>query len=243
MKVITIHWPLHPEKDYAWYKGEVDRADNADDIARELDLSFVDSVENAIYGHNFSYAINTGDVMEYLDPTVPVCRGWDFGQYPAVIWAQVIGGIMYCFKEFVPLTAGGTNVHDFIPNVFTLSNQMFPNATFYEVVDIAAKQRKHHEKSKEKIKSDIDFMKEYAKTFGSTLTIQTKKVFIEPGINLVNSILKNNLILVDRSMSNTITAFQGGYKRKRQMGERKTAGPAETHPDEDVMLLFVPPSL
>lgn len=53
IKVTTLHWKLHPEKDQAWYDNECKRRNNdAVEIAQELDINYEGSEEGVLYEFN-----------------------------------------------------------------------------------------------------------------------------------------------------------------------------------------------
>ena len=49
LKVRSLHWTLHPEKDDAWYKAECDRRGDPVEIAQELDINYEGSAEGVLF--------------------------------------------------------------------------------------------------------------------------------------------------------------------------------------------------
>lgn len=49
IKIKTLHWSLHPEKDQAWYEREKQRSD-PDTFAQEVDISYETSAKGSVYG-------------------------------------------------------------------------------------------------------------------------------------------------------------------------------------------------
>jgi hypothetical protein len=85
VKVMTLHWRLHPNKDEAWYAAECARR-TPEDVAQELDISY----ERSVYGLVLPEWQNvpSGDF-----PFVrgwPLYVSWDFGldDNTALIWWQ-----------------------------------------------------------------------------------------------------------------------------------------------------------
>lgn len=82
---IRLHWSLHPEKDQEWYE-EQKKTRTKLDIAKELDISYDDSVTGAVYPE-FTDRVIINDVK--FDPKLPLFTAWDFGRdMNAVLWLQ-----------------------------------------------------------------------------------------------------------------------------------------------------------
>ncbi len=82
---IRLHWSLHPLKDQEWYERQKATRTKLD-IAKELDISYEDSVTGAVYPE-FTERVRI-QKCEY-DPKLPIYCGWDFGRdMNAIIWAQ-----------------------------------------------------------------------------------------------------------------------------------------------------------
>ena len=81
-----LHWKLHPKKTKAWYDEECGRRTPID-IARELDISYEDSIAGKMYD-NFG-ALNIVKALTY-DPRLPLYIAWDFGHGDptAMLWIQ-----------------------------------------------------------------------------------------------------------------------------------------------------------
>lgn len=82
---IRLHWSLHPLKTQEWYEAEK-RKRTAIDIAKELDISYEDSVTGAVYPEfNERVSITTTQ----FNPSLPLFTSWDFGRdMNAIIWFQ-----------------------------------------------------------------------------------------------------------------------------------------------------------
>ena len=82
---ITLHWKLHPDKDDAWYQNEK-KFRTKQDIAKELDISYKDSVVGAVYPH-FNTLCSFGDYP--MNPELAIYTSWDLGRdMVAIIWFQ-----------------------------------------------------------------------------------------------------------------------------------------------------------
>lgn len=81
----TLHWKLHPKKTQEWYDNEKKRRTPLD-MAREIDLSYDDSVEGAVY-KSFNDSVNFGSYT--FDQNLFLYTTWDFGRdMTAIIWKQ-----------------------------------------------------------------------------------------------------------------------------------------------------------
>jgi len=79
-----LHWKLHPDKTEEWYENEKKNRTSLD-IAKELDISYDDSVTGAVY-KDYSNVVQFGN-YEY-NPNYKLYTAWDFGRdMTAVIWA------------------------------------------------------------------------------------------------------------------------------------------------------------
>jgi hypothetical protein len=81
-----LHWSMHPERSDTWYQAQ--RANmTRDQIARELDISYEQSIAGQIY-YMFDFSKQIGK-YEY-DQDLPLYLGWDFGvgNPTAVLWIQ-----------------------------------------------------------------------------------------------------------------------------------------------------------
>lgn len=82
---IRLHWTLHPLKTQEWYEEEKKKRTKLD-IAKELDISYEDSVTGAVYPE-FMERVQIREV--YFNPKLPLYTAWDFGRdMNAVIWVQ-----------------------------------------------------------------------------------------------------------------------------------------------------------
>ena len=80
-----LHWTQHPEKDLAWYAREKEKR-TALDVAKELDISYDDSVTGAVY-KSFTTLCKFG-AYDY-EPGRKLYTSWDFGRdTTAIIWIQ-----------------------------------------------------------------------------------------------------------------------------------------------------------
>ena len=85
VKVITLHWTLHPLKDAQWYEKAKLRK-TSEEVARELDINWEGSLTSIVYPE-----ISNAVMGEYpYNPNYPLYVSWDFGlDCTAIQWWQV----------------------------------------------------------------------------------------------------------------------------------------------------------
>ena len=85
IKRITLHWSLHPKKDQQWYEEQKSLRTKLD-IAKELDISYEDSVTGAVYPE-FTERVRFEQVS--YDQKLPLYTSWDFGRdMNVIVWYQ-----------------------------------------------------------------------------------------------------------------------------------------------------------
>lgn len=228
IKVLTLHWKQHPLKSDLWYQEQLKRR-TSDEIARELDINYLLSVEGRVY-KDFNYATHVRVNIE-PDKDLPIIRTWDFGLNPAVIFSQIDDkGRWKVLDEVVPDNDTKPTISEFIPQVLDFCKKNYSNFDFKDICDIAGKQRSSHSG-----KTDIDWLI----SFGISPLYNLVK--IEEGISLVASRLickdfdPEPAFLLSTRCKRTIEAFAGAYRRKKPSVQGQETPPAQEHPYEDVM--------
>lgn len=100
IKVITLHWSLHPHKDQKWYEGEKARL-LPDELLHEVDISWEYSAKSRPYPESDNLVF--GDYP--YDPTVPLYKSIDLGlDGVAVGWYQPVRNsdwwtLVECFEK------------------------------------------------------------------------------------------------------------------------------------------------
>lgn len=94
MKIITLHWKLHPEKDQAWYENECMRRGNDPvAIAQELDINYEGSSEGVMFEFTaMKQAVHNQPVLSQ-DRIVVVCDPAGQGEDEAVFYVSNNGAI------------------------------------------------------------------------------------------------------------------------------------------------------
>lgn len=133
MKVYTLWWPYHPEKDATWYAGEQERK-TEDVIARELDINYALSKTGRVFS-NFTESRHVESKRFSYNPHRPVYRVFDFGRVNATLYAQVDSyGRKRILHERV-LEASTTPEQADVANQD--SKERFPDAEFIDICDPA----------------------------------------------------------------------------------------------------------
>ena len=94
MKMTSLHWRLHPEKDQAWYENECRRRNNDSvEIAQELDINYEGSAEGVMF--EFSDLKNSvkNEPLPSIDRIVLVCDPAGEGEDEAVFYVSNNGSI------------------------------------------------------------------------------------------------------------------------------------------------------
>lgn len=95
MKIETLHWKIHPEKDQKWYENEcARRANDPVAIAQELDINYEGSAEGILFEIvNIKNAIHNQPVYSQ-DRIVVVCDPAGQGEDEAVFYVSNNGAIV-----------------------------------------------------------------------------------------------------------------------------------------------------
>lgn len=95
MKITTLHWKLHPEKDQAWYDNECRRRGNDPvAIAQELDIDYEGSAEGVMFEFAaMKAAVHNQPVMS-RERIVVVCDPAGLGEDEAVFYVSNNGAII-----------------------------------------------------------------------------------------------------------------------------------------------------
>ena len=95
MKITSLHWKLHPEKDQAWYDNECRRRGNDPvAIAQELDIDYEGSAEGVMFEFaSMKSAVHNQPVMS-RERIVVVCDPAGLGEDEAVFYVSNNGAII-----------------------------------------------------------------------------------------------------------------------------------------------------
>ena len=183
---------------------------------REYELIWEALEGRPVYADDWSAEFHTSRSPLGWNPKFTVCRGWDFGLYPAVVFAQMFPqSRLMILREAVGVDI---DTERFTYEISRLSNEWFPGANFVEFIDPTGRNR--------------------AGTDGRSYTrILTKRPLnakrIIRGANApverhsaVVGFLKENVrglpcMLVDPSCDYLIKGFNGGYMYAYKNGTLK----------------------
>lgn len=216
IKVLTLHWSLHPRKTEnvtknaegkwvsVWYLEQLDRAETRAEIGRELDIDYLTSREGRVYvSFDSSLNVKPGLYENWTGEKI-IVRGWDFDLHPAAIWANVGEYGIRILKEIAPDDRPATET--FANRVIYNTNLWFPGWKIFDICDIAGKRE-----NAQTNKTDIEILQSLG------IFPEYELVPVEAGIKIVTSkIERQGQLLVDKDCELTIEMFEGGYYRKAQ---------------------------
>lgn len=228
IKIHTVHWKSHPFKTDQWYQEQKTRR-TKDEIARELDINYLLSVQGSVY-KDFDYATHVKTDLK-PDKDLPIIRAWDFGLNPAVVFSQISPkGQWKILDEVVPDLTAKPTISEYIPQVLEFCKKNYEGFEFKDICDIAGKQRSSHTG-----KTDIDWLISYG------VRPLYNYVKVEEGINLVASRMickefdPEPAFMISTTCEKSIEAFAGAYRRKKPTLQGQETPPTQEHPYEDVM--------
>jgi hypothetical protein len=138
--VRTLHWTMHPEKaadlqivngkpTSSWYREE-QRTNSPDDVAKEIDISYLNTIKGKIFD---TYGF--GHQVRGLKPMGgdKIIRAWDPGLHFCVVWGQVDSyGRLLFLKE---LYMENAHLDHMAETVLAISEKYFPDHEFEDVGD------------------------------------------------------------------------------------------------------------
>ena len=176
------------------------------DYMREYELFWESLAGKPVYSDDFASHFHVAKSSLGWNPRLTVCRGWDFGLYPACIFAQLMP-----FSRLIVLReAIGIDIttERFVDEIARISGEWFPDASFCEFVDPTGRNR---------VGTD-------GRTYTSLLRgkpLRAKKVILGANApaarkSAVVGFLKDNVkglpsLLIDPDCEYIIKGFEGGY--------------------------------
>lgn len=203
LKVQTLHWRQHPNKDQAWYDAEkLKRSER--DIAQELDISYEQSAGKPFYG-SFNRFLHVRKGLTY-NTERPIIRGWDYGYtHPACSFHQIDAkGRWVILKEIM---GNDNTIQRFGEYVKQQSKEWFPNATFNDVDygDPAGDQ-----KSDKSEKTSVEILSSMGiNVISRPSTYRERQEIIERKLNTIIDGIP--ALIIDESCEIIINGFLGGY--------------------------------
>ena len=221
--VMRLHRTADPKKRSQDYINMVKSKIDLATFLREYELHWEALEGKPVYSDEFSREFHVARSSLGWSPRLAVARGWDFGLYPACIFAQLHPfSRLLVLREMVGIDI---DTERFIDEVARLSGQWFPGATYYEFVDPTGRNR-----------AGTD-----GRSYTRLLTakpLQAKRITL--GLNApvarrssVIDFLKANVkgqpsLLIDPSCEYIVKGFGGGYMFKY------TKGTLNSKPDKNI---------
>lgn len=215
--VIRLHRSADPHKRTKEWEEKTRAGMDTANWLREYELVWEALNGRAVYSDEFGYEFHVSRTPLGWNPNLAVGRGWDFGLYPACIFAQLFPhSRLIILRECV---GDDIDTERFIYEVDRLSNEWFPNANFVEFVDPTGKNR---------VGTD-------GRTYTRLLTakpLRARKIYL--GANApaqrrtaVIDFLSDNIkglpcLLIDPSCEVLTKGFNGGYMYAYRKGTLKS---------------------
>ena len=215
--VMRLHRSADPKKRSKEWEQKTKAGMDIATYLREYELVWEALDGKPVYSENWSVEFHTARQNLGWNPRLPVCRGWDFGLYPACIFAQLFPhGRLLVLREAVGLDIDTSRFTD---EVHRLSQEWFPGGRFVEFIDPTGRNR-----------AGTD-----GRAYTNILTkapLRARRIF--PGANspverkrAVVELLSANVkglptMLVDPSCEYLIKGFNGGYMYAYQQGTLKS---------------------
>lgn len=233
-RVIRLHRTADPAKRSKEWIDSTKAGLGSAEWLREYELCWAALEGKPVYIDHWNHEFHAAKGSIGWSQNLIVCRGWDFGLYPAVVFAQLI--VHERLMVIRELVGQDIDTERFVHEVSRVSNEWFPGAQFYEFVDPTGKNR-----------VGTDSM-----TYLKLLTkkpLRARKIIL--GLNApaarrgaVIDFLKANvkglpLILIDPSCEFILKGFDGGYHYPYYKGTLKDqpAKNAFSHPHDALQYL------
>ena len=193
------------------------------DWLREYKLKWEALEGRPVYQDEFSHEFHVSKSSLGWNPNLTVCRGWDFGLYPACLFVQLLPhSRLLIIREAVGLDI---DTERFTYEVSRLSTEWFPGGKFIEFIDPTGRNR-----------GGTD-----GRAYTQLLTkrpLSSRKIILGANApvkrrSAVVEFLKDNVkglpcLLIDPSCEYLIKGFSGGYMYKY------VKGTAQSKPDKNV---------
>ena len=205
-RVLRLHRSADPRKRTQQWIDQTRAGLATSDWLREYELIWEALDGRPVYADEWGAEFHTSKTSLGWNPALVVCRGWDFGLYPACVFTQLFPhSRLMVLREAVGVDI---DTERFAYEVSRLSGEWFPNATFIEFVDPSGKNR-----------AGTDG-RSYTNILGKK-PLRVKRI-VPVAISIVArrtavvDFLKDNVrgspcILVDPSCEFLLKGFNGGY--------------------------------
>ena len=137
--VVRLHRSADPAKRSQEWINKTKANLATSDYMREYELFWESLAGKPVYADDFGSHFHVSKSTLGWNPRLTVCRGWDFGLYPACVFAQ----LMPFSRLIVMREAIGIDIttERFIDEIARISGEWFPDASFCEFVDPTGRNR------------------------------------------------------------------------------------------------------
>ena len=138
-RVLRLHRTADPYKRTQQWVDQTRAGLSTSDWLREYELIWEALDGRPVYADEWGAEFHSSRTALGWNPALTVCRGWDFGLYPACIFTQLFPhNRLMVLREAVGVDI---DTERFTYEVNRLSSEWFPNASFIEFVDPSGKNR------------------------------------------------------------------------------------------------------
>ena len=205
-RVLKLLYGADPRKRTEKWKQEERRRYGSAEWLREYELIWESMEGMAVYADHWNYEFHTSRQPLGWSPKLTVCRGWDFGLYPACLFTQLFPhSRLLVLRETV---GEDISFERFVAEVSRLSGEWFPGARFVEFVDPTGANRLGNDGfSYLKILRDAP-LRARKIILGANSKVERKKGVVD---FLSANVKGHAAYLVDPSCEYLIKGFNGGY--------------------------------
>jgi hypothetical protein len=137
--VMRLHRSADPQKRSDEWVQKTKKGLAHADFLREYELVWEALDGRPVYADEWSPEFHSSRTSLAWTPTLTVCRGWDFGLYPACIFAQLLPhSRLMILREAVGIDI---DTERFIYEIARLSNEWFPGGRYIEFIDPTGRNR------------------------------------------------------------------------------------------------------
>lgn len=205
-RVLRLHRTADPHKRTQQWVDQTRAGLSTSDWLREYELIWEALDGRPVYADEWGAEFHSSRTPLGWNPALVVCRGWDFGLYPACIFTQLFPhNRLMVLRECVGIDI---DTERFAYEVSRLSGEWFPDASFIEFVDPSGKNRAGTD--------GRSYTRILSKKPLRAKRIVLSAVSIVARRNAVVDFLKDNVrgapcLLIDPSCEYLLKGFNGGY--------------------------------
>jgi len=216
-RVLRLHRTADPRKRTQEWIDQTRAGLATSDWLREYELIWEALDGRPVYADEWGAEFHSSRTPLGWNPSLVVCRGWDFGLYPACVFVQLFPhSRLMVLREAVGVDI---DTERFAYEVNRLSAEWFPNATFVEFVDPSGKNRAGTDgRSYTNILSKRPLRAKRI-VLGAVSIVARRGAVVD---FLKDNVRGNPCMLVDPSCEFLLKGFNGGYMYAFQNGTLKS---------------------